>query len=249
MVKSAWKSAASADAIAIVLDVAVMFHEGRRQDIRKLVVPKDTETVMARVAEKRIKGHQAEIKLCANKIDAVPEEERPFVEERMHAVMEKTGLEEAGAQLHMMSARYGNGVDEFATWVKERMPMGPWLYPEDDLTDMPSRLLAAEVSREKAFMVLKQELPYEIAIETTSYKDLADGSIRITQDVLVARKSQKMIVTGRGGAVIKEISMRARHELAEVLGSTVHLILTVKVRGKWKEDRRQYEQWGLDFNA
>lgn len=249
MVKSAWGSAASADAIAIVLDAAIMFHEGRRQGVRKLVVPKDTEQVMARVAERRIKGHHAEIKLCANKVDAVPEDERPFLEDRMLAVMEKTGLEKAGAELHLMSARYGDGVDELARWVEKRMPEGPWLYPEDDLTDMPSRLLAAEVAREKAFMVLKQELPYQIAIETTSYKDLSDGSIRITQDLLVARKSQKMIVTGKGGSVVKEISMRARQELAEVFGTTVHLILTVKVRGKWKEDKRQYEQWGLDFNA
>lgn len=249
MVKSAWASAGHGDTVAVVLDAAAMFHNARRMGVRKLLVPDDAADVMKRVAERRKRGHPAEIKVCANKIDAVPEEEREFVKERMLTVMEKLGLNEVGAELHLMSARDGEGVEELATWVKERMPKGPWLYPEDDLTDMPARLLAAEVSREKAFMVLKQELPYEIAIETTSYKEQEDGSIRITQDVLVGRNSQKIIVTGKGGAVVKAIGMKARHELAEVLGTTVHLMLTVKVRGKWKEDKRQYDQWGLDYNA
>lgn len=226
-----------------------MAHDARRNGVRKLAVPDDAAIVMKRVAERRKRGHHAEIRVCANKMDAVPGEEREFVRERMLTVMDKLGLNEVGAELHLMSARDGEGVEELATWVKERMPKGPWLYPEDDLTDMPARLLAAEVSREKAFLVLKQELPYEIAIETTSYKEQDDGSIRITQVVLVGRKIQKIIVTGKGGAVVKAIGMKARQELSEVLGATVHLMLTVKVRAKWKDDKRQYDQWGLDFNA
>lgn len=250
MVKSAWTSASAADAVAVVLDAAAMFHNARRAGMGgKLAVPADAEQVLKRVADRKMKGHSAGVWVCANKMDAVPEDDRDFVRERMEVVMSGTGMQEAGAKLWLMSARYGDGVEELAEWVTGCMPKGPWLYPEEDLTDMPARLLAAEVTREKAFMVLRQELPYEIAVETNSYKELSDGSIRIEQDVLVARKSQRMIVTGKGGAVVKEIGTRARKELGEILGTTVHLMLRVKVGSKWKEDKRHYEQWGLDYGA
>ena len=124
------------------------------------------------------------------------------------------------------------------------------MYPQDDLTDMPSRLVAAEVTREKAFMVLDQELPYQIAVETTRFKENAkDGSLYIDQEIFVIRESQKRIVTGHKGAVIKKIGMRSREELGKIFGTTVHLFLRVKVKQKWKDEKRQYEQWGLDYGA
>lgn len=249
MVKSAWVSGAQADAVAIVVDAAAMFHDARRAGLRKLHVPNDVVDVMKGVARRRDRGHTAQVCVCANKIDAVPENERDFVRGKMQLVMDSLGLPGAEVCLFLTSARFGDGIGEFSRWVTDNMPSGQWLYPEDDLTDMPARLLAAEVSREKAFMVLKQELPYEIAIETTSYKEKDDGSIRITQDILVKRSSQKRIVTGLEGSVVKSIGTKSRLELQEVLGATVHLMLTVKVRSKWKEDKRQYEQWGLDYNA
>lgn len=249
MVKSAWVSGAQADAVAIVLDAAEMFHDARRAGLRKLAVPNSVADVMRGVSRRRKRSHVAPVCVCANKMDAVPPEEHAFVEERMRTIMREFGLEEVDAALFLISARNGDEVDSFAEWVRGHMPVGPWLYPDDDLTDMPSRLLAAEVTREKAFMVLREELPYEIAIETTSYRDQQDGSIRITQDVFVARDSQKRIVTGHGGAVVKSIGMKSRFELQEVFGTTVHLMLTVKVRKNWKEDKLQYEQWGLDYNA
>lgn len=249
MVKAAWTSGKQADAIIVVLDVAAMFHEARRIGMRKLAVTEELASTLKSVALRRERGHAAEILVCANKVDAVPEEEHAFLKERMGTVMRAHGLEDVDASLLIMSAKYGHGVKEMVDWVVERMPKGNWLYAEDDLTDMPARLLAAEVTREKAFMVLRQELPYEIAVETTSYQEKGNGEIRITQDILVVRNSQKRIVTGQGGTVIKKIGMNSREELKSILGAEVHLMLTVKVRGKWKDDRRHYQQWGLDYNA
>lgn len=248
MVKSAWKSGRDGDTVSIILDIAEMFHEARRAEVRGLYIPKGVEEVLDGISERRKRHTESPLCVCANKIDAIPEADRPFVYERLRSLMEEYGLRE-DIDLLPISARHGEGIDTLKHWVTKRMPIGPWLYPEDDLTDMPARQVAAEVCREKAFMILRQELPYEIAIDTTSYKELKDGSIRITQDILVARNSQKRIVTGRGGAVVKAIGSRAREELAEVLGAPVHLMLTVKVKGKWKEEKSSYDQWGLDYNA
>eukprot|EP00177_Eucheuma_denticulatum_P006404 GFKZ01011687.1.p1 GENE.GFKZ01011687.1~~GFKZ01011687.1.p1 ORF type:complete len:380 (-),score=49.47 GFKZ01011687.1:977-2116(-) len=249
MVKSAWKSGAQADAVAVVLDVAEMYHQGRRVGMRKLAVSEEVVDVLKGVVRRIKRGHEAEVLVCGNKMDMIPEEDHPFVRERFGRVMDGCGLTEVGAVTLMMSAKEGMGLEEMGNWVVERMPRGNWLYAEDDLTDMPMRLIAAEVTREKVFLVLKQEIPYEIAVETTGYTEMEDGSVRITQNVLVGRKSQKAIVLGAGGAVIKKIGMQSRLDLKEMLGVEVHLILTVKVRAKWKEDVRHYSQWGLDFNA
>lgn len=249
MVKVAWTSGAQADAVIVVLDVAAMFHEARRVGVRRLAVTEEMSSLLKGVAERKGRGHAADILVCANKVDAVPEEEHAFVEEKMGTVMRAHGLQDVNASMLTISARHGHRVEELVDWVVERMPKGNWLYAEDDLTDMPARLLAAEVTREKAFLVLRQELPYEIAVETTSYRELGNGEIRITQDVLVARNSQKRIVTGQGGTVVKKIGMKSREELKYILDAEVHLMLTVKVKEKWKDDRRHYQQWGLDYNA
>lgn len=235
--------------MAIVLDVADMYHQGRRVGLRKLAVSEEVGEVFKGVIKRRKKGHEAQVLVCGNKMDMIPEKDHTFVLERFTSIIEECGLAEVGARALMMSARTGAGVEDMGRWVVDRMPPGNWLYPEDDLTDMPMRLMAAEVTREKAFLELRQELPYDIAVETTSYSELKDKSVRIAQDVFVKRKSQKAIVLGEGGAVIKKIGSQSRFDLKEMLGVQVHLILTVKVRAKWKEEERHYSQWGLDFNA
>ncbi|CAN8061715.1 unnamed protein product [Agarophyton chilense] len=232
MVKSAWASYRDADAAILILD-ALRIHRSAR-------LAQETEELLSKI-------RQNNLCVAANKIDAVPKQSRHKVMQILRENMDNEGLEDA--PIKTISALHGQGVDGLLDWVIKRMPKGPWLYPEDDFTDMPARLLAAEVTREKLFYALRDELPYEVAVETTSYQEQADGSIRITQDIFVRRDSQKRIVTGKGGAVVKSVGTKSRTELAKILGITIHLMLTVKIRQQWKEDKSQYEQWGLDFNA
>jgi len=130
-----------------------------------------------------------------------------------------------------------------------RLPEGPWLYPEDQVTDMPERLLAAEITREKLFLQLHKELPYALTVETEEWENFRDGSVRIRQVVYVERESQKAIVLGKGGQRIKSVGLAARQELEAILERKVHLLLYVKVREKWGDDRERYRDWGLDFEA
>jgi GTPase len=255
MVRAAWSAAGSADCVAIVLDAAQMYFGGRRaraeaeeagEEPELLFIPEAVEEVFARVPSKRL-----EFCVCLNKMDTIADDSLDDFVDRFETVLQtKLGFTADNLPtLFPMSACNDAGVDAFREWAAERMPVGPWLYPEDDLTDMPMRLLAAEVTREAAFMLLKHELPYEIAIDTTSYKVQKDGSVRVTQDVIVNRSSQKIIVTGKAGAMVKAIGMRSRTELAKLTDCTVHLMLTVKVKEKWKEESHMYRAWGLDYNA
>jgi GTP-binding protein Era len=147
----------------------------------------------------------------------------------------------------MISALTGDGVPDLKTYLAENVPPGPWLYPEDQLTDAPLRQAAAEITREKLFLRLHDELPYSLTVETESWKELADGSVRIEQTIYVMRESQKKIVLGAKGATIKEISMAARHEIGEMIGAPVHLFLFVKVRERWGEDPERYREMGLEY--
>lgn len=246
MVRAAWSAANSGDVVAIVIDAAQVYYGGRRlrEEGDEVYVSEALREVFARIPKGRF-----DYCICLNKIDTVEPAERGEFLACFRRALDKMGIEGASAKLFPMSALDDVGVDEFTEWVCSRMPEGPWLYPEDDLTDMPMRLLAAEITREKVFMLLKQELPYEIAIETTSYKEQKDGSIRVTQDILVNRSSQKRIVTGQGGSMVKAIGMASRKELSQMTDTVVHLMMTVKVREKWKEESRSYSPWGLDYNA
>jgi GTPase len=239
MVRAAWQSASSGDVVSVILDAAELYHRRPRVETDDLHVSEALEEILTR---------NMEYCICLNKIDTIPRSDVPEFLNRFERLLTSLGVTSTVA-VFPMSARDGAGVDKFTSWVSDRMPAGPWLYPSDDLTDMSMRLISAEVTREKAFMLLNHELPYDIAVETTSYKEQRDGSVRITQDIFVSRNSQKRIVTGQSGAMVKAIGMRARHELCEMTGTTVHLMLTVKIREKWKEDVRSYEAWGLDFNA
>ena len=147
----------------------------------------------------------------------------------------------------MISAMSGSGVEDLKHHISGLMPKGPWHYPEDQLADVPLRSLAAEVTREKLFLRLHDELPYSLTVETESYETKKDGSIRIQQIIFVQRESQRKITLGDGGQTIKTVGTLAREELQEMLGAKVHLFLFVKVRENWGDDRERYREMGLDF--
>jgi GTP-binding protein Era len=147
----------------------------------------------------------------------------------------------------MISALTGDGVADVKSWLAARAPAGPWHYPEDQITDAPLRQLAAELTREKLYLRLHQELPYQSTVETEAWKELKDGSTRIEQTIYVERESQRKIVLGKGGATIKAIGAEARREIADMLEAPVHLFLFVKVREHWGDDPERYRGMGLEF--
>ncbi len=147
----------------------------------------------------------------------------------------------------LISAERGHGTDDLKRWLAARMPEGPWLYPEDQIADLPVRMIAAEMTREKLTLRLHQELPYELTVETESWEERKDGSARIDQIVYVARDGHKGIVLGRGGETIKAVSQASRLELEEFLGRKVHLFLQVKVRPGWLDEAERFSEMGLDF--
>ena len=160
------------------------------------------------------------------------------------------GLDKEGvfSEVFMLSALNGDGVEDLLAAVANQIPEGPWHYPEDQLADIPQRLLAAEITREKLFLQLHQELPYAATVETESWKEVKAGALRIEQVIYVRRGTQKAIVLGKGGQQIKQIGAEARAEMMEIFGCTVHLFLFVKVRDKWQDDPERYREMGLDFH-
>jgi len=162
-------------------------------------------------------------------------------------LVEKFNAEGIFEDVFLVSALKGEGVADVAKWVAARMPEGPWLYPEDQAADIPSRLLAAEVTREKIYLRLHDELPYASAVETEKWEERKDGSVKIDQVIYVQREGQKAIVLGKGGATIKTIGGLAREELETLFGRRVHLFLFVKVREDWAENSEHYKEIGLDF--
>jgi GTP-binding protein Era len=222
MVDAAWRGAADADEVLLIVDA---------RD------PDAAEPIRDQLAARGIAAT-----LVLNKIDII---ERSA----LLALAKSWNDAFAFAATFMISARTGDGVDDLRRHVAARMKEGPWLYPEDELTDLPARLIAAEVTREQVFLQLHQELPYASAVETEAWSEREDGSVRIDQAITVEREGQKKIVIGAGGARIKEIGARARTELEALLGRRVHLFLTVKVAEGWSEKRGFYSAWGLDYDA
>ena len=157
------------------------------------------------------------------------------------------GEREKIERIFMLSALNGDGVRDLLDALVEQMPVGPWLYPEDQISEMPNRLLAAEIMREKLFLRLHQELPYALTVETESWEEKKDGSVKISQIICVTRDSHKAIVLGKGGKSIRQIGQMAREELSELLERPVHLFTFVKVREKWLDDPARYREMGLDF--
>jgi GTP-binding protein Era len=178
--------------------------------------------------------------LILNKVDVCS---RDSLLEQARAANDRVAFE----QTFMVSALIGDGTDDLLEYLAAEMPEGPFLYPEDQVSDLPMRWLAAEVTREKLMLRLHEELPYASTVETESWTETKDGGVRIEQVIYVARESQRKIVLGKGGSSIKAISMAARKELAEMLGQPVHLFLFVKVRSNWVDDPERYREMGLEF--
>jgi GTPase len=228
MVTSAWAGAEEADALLLIVDAADL-------DERSPAA-RDTMAILEGLKER--KGRKTALVL--NKIDGMKRTDLLPLVEKFHA----RGIFE---DVFLVSALKGQAVPDVAAWVAARMPEGPWLYPEDQAADIPSRLLAAEVTREKIYLRLHDELPYSSAVETEKWEERKDGSVRIDQVIFVQRDGQKAIVLGKGGATIKKIGELARTELEELFGRRVHLFLFVKVREDWAENSEHYKEIGLDF--
>ncbi len=230
MVRAAWRGAADADLVLVLVDV-------RRR-------PVDADT--ARIIN-GLKAADWRAVLVLNKIDLV---RRPRLLE-IAARLNQAGGGPGGlfTDTFMVSATRGDGVADLGAFLAGAVPPGPWHYPEDQLSDLPERLLAAELTREQLFLQLHQELPYSIAVETESWEQFRDGSVKIGQIIYVERASQKAIVLGRGGARIKQVGTAARAELETLLGCRVHLKLFVSVREDWRERPDYYREMGLEFDA
>jgi GTP-binding protein Era len=224
MVTSAWGGAGDADLVALLVDVRKAGSE-------------ENAAILARMAALR----QPKL-LILNKIDTI---ERP----KLLALAADLNARARFDETFMVSALTGDGLQQLRRSLAERMQPGPWLYPEDQVSDAPLRMLAAEITREKIYERLHQELPYESTVETESWQERPDGSVRIEQTVFVARESQRKIVLGEGGRTIKAIGQAARREIAATAEQPVHLFLHVKVRENWADDPQRYREMGLDFPA
>jgi GTPase len=238
MVASAWGGADDADVVVHLIDaashIAAEGKEGQAADRRSA---EDTETIIA-----ALKAAGKQVILALNKIDGM---RRDTLLALSHQMFE-TGVY---SEVYMISALSGDGVDDLKQRLARAMPAGPWLYPEDQSADVPMRVLAAEITREKVYLRVHEELPYSAAVETTSFEDKADGSARIEQTIYVERESQRPIVLGKGGQTLKWIGQKSREELTELLDRPVHLFLTVKVDPKWQDSRALYAQFGLEYDV
>jgi len=223
MVAAAWSGAADADVVLLLIDA----EEGLTDEVKSIV------------AGLKQAGRRAVLAL--NKIDATRHE-------KLLQLAGALDLEGIFDRIFMISGLSGDGVGDIEKYLLERLPISPWLFPEDQLTDIPQRLLAAEVTREQLFLQLHDELPYETTVETESWEELKDGSVKISQIVYVQRPSQKAIVLGKGGRQIKRLGERARLEFEKMLERKVHLFLFIKVREDWAEDRERYAAIGLEFD-
>jgi GTPase len=223
MVGSAWGSAKEADLVALLIDASKGVQE-------------DDETILRGLADVR-----APKVLVLNKVDLVG---KPKLLALTQALNERASF----AATFMISARTGDGVADLKTFLAAHVPPGPWLYPEDQISDAPLRHLAAEITREKLYLRLHQELPYQSTVETEVWKELKDGAVRIEQTIYVERESQRKIVLGKAGQTIKAIGAAARTEIAEAIEHPVHLFLFVKVREGWGDDPERYREMGLEFS-
>ena len=238
MVASAWGGAEDADAVVHLVDVqaelAVIENRAKAADHRQI---ED-----ARAITEGLKASNTKAVLALNKIDGVKRESLLQV---VHIYADTKAYEE----IFMISAERGSGVDDLKASIARRMPEGPWLYPEDQAADLPMRLLAAEITREKIYFRVHDELPYAAAVETTAFDERPDGSVRIEQTVYVERDTQRAIVLGHGGQTLKWIGQSSREELGELMDRKVHLFLTVKTDERWAERRDLYGQVGLDYDV
>ena len=224
MVAAAWGGAADADVVVLMVEA----HRGVSEGVERILEG------LATVGEGR------KVALAINKIDRVESQV-------LLGLTKDLNERYAFVETFMISAEKGFGVDALRTWLGGQLPDGPWLYPEDQIADLPMRMIAAEMTREKLTLRLHQELPYQLTVETENWEERKDGTARIDQVVYVSRDGHKGIVLGNKGETIKSVSKASRAELEEFLGRRVHLFLQVKVREKWQEEAERYSQMGLDF--
>ncbi len=222
MVTTAWSGAHDADLVAVLIDA----NEG---------LDGEADAILGRLGESK----QPKV-LVLNKIDVA---DKP----RLLTLAQAANARAAFAATFMVSALTGNGVADLRDWLTTHAPEGPWHYPEDEISDAPERHLAAEITREKLFLRLHQELPYQSTVETETWTERKDGSVRIEQTIYVERESQRKIVLGKDGRSIRAIGSAARRELAEILEKPVHLFLFVKVREHWGDDPERYRAMGLEY--
>ncbi len=225
MVKAAWTGAGDADLVALLVDASLDR------------INKDTRAILGNLAETRRPAL-----LILNKIDAT----QPS---RLLELTAELNTAYGFTDTFMVSARTGDGLEDLRKVFAERVPAGPWHYPDDQLSDLPTRLLATEITREQLYLQLGQELPYASTVEHEKWEEKPDGSVLIHQVILVERPNQKAIVIGKGGAKIKSIGEAARRELTQALDQQVHLMLHVKVREDWAEDSGHFREIGLDWKA
>lgn len=238
MVKAAWGGAEEADCIVHLVDASAWVAErtGRPSAAQRHSIEDDRRVI------EQLKEAGKRAFLALNKIDLFPHDQ-------VLPVM--AALNEAGVydEIFMISAEKGDGVDKLEAAIAARMPEGPALYPPDQVADLPMRLLAAEVTREKLMLRLHQELPYQLMVDTEAWEERADGSVRVQQVIIVGREGHKAMVLGKGGSLIKEIGRQARLELTQMLERPVHLFLFVKVDERWQEKRERYQGIGLEFDV
>ena len=238
MVRAAWSGAEDADVVAHLIDAQaeVLVADGGAAAAER----KGVEDAHAIIEQLKVSGRKAIMVL--NKIDLVKRD-------RLLALSQSLFESGVYSEVFMISAAKGSGVDDLKKRLAELMPAGPWLYPEDQTADLPARLLAAEITREKLYLRVHEELPYAAAVETTSFTEAKGGAVRIEQTIYVERESQRPIVLGKGGQTLKWIGENARKDLGEILGQPVHLFLLVKVKENWSEAREFYSGLGLDFDV
>ena len=238
MVRAAWGGAKDADAVVLLVDaeaeILAADGQGRAAD------RKSAQDVASIVASLRKESRKAILAL--NKVDCVRKE-------RLLGLLSTLFDAEVFTEVFMISARTGAGVDDLKTALAGQMAEGPWFYPADQSADIPARLLAAEITREKVYLRVHEELPYAASVETTAFEERADGSARIEQTIYVERDGQRGILLGKGGETLKWIGRASREELSEILDRTIHLFLHVKVKEGWAEDRGLYQDMGLDFDV
>lgn len=222
MVNAAWKGAEDAEETLLLIDAKKGFND----EVERIV--------------KALKQANRKVHLAINKIDTVKRESLLA----LVAELNETGVFD---EIFMISAKNGDGVADLKEFLAKGAPEGPWMYPEDQVADVTMRILAAEVTREKVYLRLHDELPYATTVETEKWDDRKDGSVRIEQVIHVQRETQKGIVIGKGGTMLKTLGQMAREELEEMLGRKVHLFLHVRVTERWADDRTMYQDMGLDF--
>ena len=225
MVKAAWGGASDADIVVLLIEA----HRG---------LTEGAQAIIDRLRDEMPRGKP--VALAINKIDRVKAEVLLALTQKMNEAF-------PFARTFMISAERGYGVDDLREWLAAEVPAGPWFYPEDQIADLPMRMIAAEMTREKLTLRLHEELPYQLTVETEKWEDKPDGSTRIDQIIYVSRDGHKGIVLGNGGETIKSIGTAARAEISSFLDRKVHLFLQVKVRENWQEEAERYSEMGLEF--